>query len=78
MGIHRALRRACALLAVCALAVAGCGEKQLKPQASSSSTKPMAPPAEIHGDTSDPVNKIVAQAIGDIQAYWQSEFPKLY
>ncbi|MUL75974.1 neutral zinc metallopeptidase [Mycolicibacterium sp. CBMA 226] len=79
MGIQRALWRASVLLAVCTLAVAGCGENHLKPQAGpSTSAKPMAPPAEIHGDTSDPVNKIVAQAIGDIQAYWQDEFPKLY
>lgn len=79
MGTHRALWRASALLTVCTLAVAGCGEKHLKPRAEpSSSTTPSVPPVEIHGDAADPVNKIVIQSIGDIQAYWQTEFPKLY
>ncbi|TLH81137.1 neutral zinc metallopeptidase [Mycolicibacterium phocaicum] len=79
MGMKRALWRASALLAVCTLTVAGCAGKQLKPQAEPpSSTTPAAPPVEIHGDASDPVNKIVIKAIGDIESYWQTEFPKLY
>ncbi len=79
MGMTRALWRASALLAVCTLTVAGCGEKHLKPQAEPpSSTTPAGPPVEIHGDASDPVNKIVIKAISDIESYWQTEFPKLY
>ena len=34
--------------------------------------------SQIHGDASDPVNKIVVKAIADLQTYWGDEFRKLY
>jgi hypothetical protein len=33
---------------------------------------------EIHGDTSEPVNKLAVQAVADLQDYWGREFPELY
>ncbi|MUL67310.1 peptidase [Mycobacterium sp. CBMA 234] len=80
MRINGALWRITALASSWVLAVAGCGGSHPKPQAEqpSSSSAPASPPVEIHGDASDPVNAIVIKAIGDIQSYWQTEFPKLY
>ncbi|WP_327098978.1 neutral zinc metallopeptidase [Nocardia vinacea] len=45
--------------------------------AGSNTTTP-APRVTIHGDANDPVNKIVIQAIADLQRYWSQQFPKLY
>jgi predicted metalloprotease len=33
---------------------------------------------KINGDASDPVNKLVIQAIADLEKYWGKEMPELY
>lgn len=76
--MNRLLLRVTALVTGCVLAGTGCSTTiSSKPQAAQQSSK-APPPVDIHGDASDPVNVIVAKAIGDIQSYWQDEFPKLY
>ncbi|UMB67644.1 neutral zinc metallopeptidase [Mycobacterium paraterrae] len=68
--------RASVFAAVMVLACAGCS--------STKSSTPAAAPAaaadsvQIHGNASDPVNKIVIKAIADLQTFWEGEFPKLY
>jgi predicted metalloprotease len=58
------------------LACAGCSAT--KSSTPASSTAPATDTVHIHGDASSPVNQIVIKAIADLQAFWGSEFPKLY
>jgi len=58
------------------LACGGCSSStSLKP---APSTADAADSVQIHGDASNPVNKIVIKAIADLQTFWGGEFPKLY
>lgn len=61
---------AVAIMLVCA----GCSTSKPSTPASA----PAADAVQIHGDASDPSNKIVVKAITDLQAFWGAEFPKLY
>jgi predicted metalloprotease len=57
------------------LACGGCSSsKSLQP----APTTDTADSVQIHGDASNPVNKIVIKAIADLQTFWSAEFPKLY
>jgi predicted metalloprotease len=60
--------------------LAACGGP--KPEVPNSPTQKAGAPdtsdIEIHGDASDPVNKLAIEAIADLQQYWAEEFPKLY
>ncbi|MFE3188373.1 neutral zinc metallopeptidase [Nocardia sp. NPDC059240] len=60
--------------ATLALAATACGAGSQ----STTTTTPAAPTATIHGDAADPVNKIAAQAVADLQRYWADQFPKVY
>jgi predicted metalloprotease len=64
---------------VVVLLLAACGGP--KPQAPNKVAQPGPQDTskiEIHGDASEPVNKLAMQAIGDLQDYWGKEFPQLY
>jgi predicted metalloprotease len=58
------------------LLLSACGGP--KPQAVHKPTAPDTSNIEIHGDSSEPVNKLAIQAIADLQEYWGKEFPELY
>src|ERR1700733_719762 len=68
--------RAAVFAAVVVLACGGCSST--KSSAPASSTASAADSVQIHGDASNPVNKIVIKAIADLQTFWGGEFPKLY
>jgi predicted metalloprotease len=68
--------RAAVFAAAILLACAGCTSG--KSSTPATNTKSAADSVQIHGDASDPVNKIVVKAIADLQTFWASEFPKLY
>jgi predicted metalloprotease len=73
---HWYLRGMAFAVALVLTASAGCSVSK-----SSTPAPPSAPAADtvhIHGDGSNPVNKIVVKAIADLQAFWSAEFPKLY
>jgi predicted metalloprotease len=68
--------RAAVFAVAVVLACGGCSSsKSLKP---APTTADVADSVQIHGDASNPVNKIVMKAIADLQTFWASEFPKLY
>ncbi|CAM3189932.1 peptidase [Mycobacterium intermedium] len=73
----RSSTRALTLAVVILLLCVGCGFTR-----PTTRSKPAAPSTEaavqINGDTSNPVNQIAAKAIADIEAFWKTEFPKLY
>lgn len=58
------------------LLLAACGGP--KPQAVKKTGAPDTSNIQIHGDASEPVNKLAVEAIADLQDYWGKEFPKLY
>jgi predicted metalloprotease len=58
------------------LLLAACGGP--KPQAPSKPQGPDTSNIQIHGDASQPVNKLAIEAIADLQSYWGKEFPQLY
>src|SRR5215211_1147206 len=58
------------------LLLAACGGP--KPQAVHKPNTPDTSNIQIHGDASEPVNKLVIEAIADLQEYWGKEFPQLY
>jgi predicted metalloprotease len=58
------------------LLLAACGGP--KPQAVHKPNTPDTSNIEIHGDSSEPVNKLAIEAIADLQEYWGKEFPQLY
>ena len=70
--------------AAAVLLLAACGgpkpqESQEPPQsAAKTGTPPDISNITINGNAEDPVNKIVMQAIADLQQYWGEEYPKLY
>jgi len=68
--------RAAAFAAAVVLACASCSAS--KPSMPAQGTAEAAQTVQIHGDASNPVNKIVIKAITDLQAFWGGEFPKLY
>ena len=71
--------RAWSLVAV-VLLLAACGGP--KPQIPQGVQKTGSPPdtsnVEINGDASSEVNKLVIQAIADLEQYWGKQFPELY
>jgi predicted metalloprotease len=67
--------RAAAFAVAVMLACASCSTS--KPSTPAQSTA-AADAVQIRGDASNPVNQIVIKAIGDLQAFWGGEFPKLY
>jgi predicted metalloprotease len=60
------------------LLLAACGGPKHPGPASSSGAKPDTSGIEIHGDKSDPVNKLAIEAIADLQKWWGNEMPKTY
>jgi predicted metalloprotease len=58
------------------LLLAACGGA--KPQGATKSGPPDTSKIQIHGDASEPVNKLAIEAIADLQEYWGKEFPELY
>lgn len=81
--------RVCAALAAVAVLSGGCGSgatpspQEPKPESSSAPTStvvalPDISNVKIHGDDSDPINKMVMHAISDLEAYWGEHFPELY
>jgi predicted metalloprotease len=60
------------------LLLAACGGPKPSGPASSAKAKPDTSAIQIHGDRSDPVNKLAIEAIADLQKYWSEQFPKLY
>jgi predicted metalloprotease len=62
------------------LLLAGCSGP--KPEISGAGQKKGTPPdtsnVKIEGDASDPVNKIVIQAIADLEKFWGEQFPTVY
>jgi predicted metalloprotease len=68
--------RAAVFAAAVVLACGGCSST--KSSAPASSTASAADSVQIHGDASNPVNKIAIKAIADLQTFWGGEFPKLY
>jgi predicted metalloprotease len=62
------------------LLLAACGGP--KPEISGVGQKTGSPPdtsnVKISGDASDPVNKLVIQAIADLEQHWGKQFPDLY
>jgi predicted metalloprotease len=78
--------RACAALAAVALLLTACGGQQSQsPQTGASAPKPsefVALPdisdVTIHGDTDDPINKMVMHAIADLETYWAEHYPEVF
>jgi predicted metalloprotease len=82
--------RVCSALAAVAVLSAGCGSgsgsspspQEPKPESSGAPTSGIALPdtsnVQIHGDDSDPINKMVMHAIADLEAYWGEHYPELY
>jgi predicted metalloprotease len=68
--------RAAAFAVAVMLACASCSTS--KPSTPAQSSAAAADAVQIRGDASNPVNQIVIKAIGDLQAFWGGEFPKLY
>ena len=60
------------------LLLAACGGAKPVVPGSSSASAPDTGGVEIHGDASNPVNKLAIEAIADLQKYWSEEFPKIY
>ena len=67
-------------MAAAVLLLAGCGGP--KPEIPQGVQKTGSPPdtsnVKINGDASDPVNKIVVQAISDLEKFWGEQFPEVY
>jgi predicted metalloprotease len=76
MPTNKWYSRVAVFAAVAILTTSGCSST--KSSAPSSKTPDAADSVQIHGDASDPTNKIVIKAIADLQSYWGTEFPKLY
>ncbi|MCV7155443.1 neutral zinc metallopeptidase [Mycolicibacterium pyrenivorans] len=77
--------RVCAALVVTAVVSAGCAGPNPQPPAPGSSAVPKTGVAlpdisgiKIHGDESDPINRMVMQAIADLESYWGKHYPELY
>src|SRR5262245_4368426 len=60
------------------LLVAACGGPKPAGLASPTGKKPDTDIITIHGDTSDPVNKLVVEAVADLQQWWSEQMPKTY
>ena len=60
------------------LLLAACGGPKPELPNSKKDSKPDTSGIEIHGDASDPVNKLAIEAIADLEHYWSEEFPKTY
>lgn len=67
-------------VAAAVLLLVGCSGP--KPEISGAGQKKGTPPdtsnVKIEGDASDPVNKIVIQAIADLEKFWGEHFPTVY
>ncbi|KAA0020015.1 neutral zinc metallopeptidase [Antrihabitans cavernicola] len=74
--------RAAALVIAAVVSVSGCAGKDASPSGGSAPTEGLAAAGgegvDIEGDAANPINKIVASAIADLQSYWADEFPTLY
>jgi hypothetical protein len=60
------------------LLVAACGGPKPQVPEKTRSGPPDTSNVKINGDASDPVNKLVIQAIADLEKYWGKEMPELY
>ena len=65
--------RAAVFAAAVMLACGGCSSS--KSSAPAPSTADAADSVQIHGDASNPVNKIVIKAIADLQTFWGASSP---
>jgi len=66
------------VVAVILLLSACGGPKPQAPNTKAANSPPDTSKIEIHGDASEPVNKVAMQAIADLQDYWGKELPQLY
>ena len=69
--------RVWSVFAVVLLLAACSGPKPQAPERTQSGP-PDTSSVKINGDASDPVNKLVIQAIADLEEYWGKEMPELY
>src|ERR1700761_8787175 len=76
MPTNKWYSRVAVFAAAVILATSGCSST--KTSAPSSKTPDASDSVQIHGDASNPINKIAMKAIADLQAFWGGEFPKLY
>jgi predicted metalloprotease len=60
------------------LLLAACGGPKPAGSASSTANLPDTDSIQIHGDKSDPVNKLAVEAIADLQQWWSEQMPKTY
>jgi len=60
------------------LLLSACGGPKPQPPEKTKSGPPDTSSVEINGDASNPVNKLVIQAIADLEEYWGKEMPELY
>src|ERR1700752_2788492 len=60
------------------LLLAACGGPTPQAPQKAQSGPPVTSSVTINGDASDPVNKLVLQAIADLEEYWGKEMPELY
>jgi predicted metalloprotease len=60
------------------LLVAACGGPKPQAPEKTKSGPPDTSSIKINGDASEPVNKLVIQAIADLERYWGEEMPELY
>src|ERR1700755_3497060 len=58
--------------------LAGCGAPKPQLPDSKKESKPDTSNIQIHGDASDPGNKLVMAAIADLQTFWAKEDPDRY
>jgi predicted metalloprotease len=58
--------------------LAACGGPKPQVPQKTKSGAPDTSSVTINGDASDPVNKLVIQAIADLEEYWGKEMPELY
>ncbi len=66
------------MVTAASMVVACSGPATTSGTGSSPAGTPTPTQVAIEGDANAPVNKLAAQAIGDLESYWATEFPKLY
>jgi predicted metalloprotease len=58
--------------------LAGCGAPKPQLPTAKQESKPDTSTIQIHGDDSNPVNKLAMEAIADLQSFWGKQYPDLY
>ncbi len=60
------------------LVLAACGAPKPEIPGSKTNSKADTSGIEIHGDASDPVNKLAIEGIADLEQFWSEQYPDLY